>query len=246
MNVKIKGLGIAFASTIVLSLLSAAVTGAAAGGTSLGERIAEETTEFVTQRVTLPYDSISVDVTVPAIAARASDVAHFGVDLYGTSKAVVGTVPVKVTVVLDGGQTIPYTATARVRIWSAAAVAARRLKRHETLDEDDVRMEMREVTNAIDGYFTTAEEVAGMRATRVISSGRLLMLSSVESIPLVSRGSNVSVTVVIGAVVITSRGKALEDGDLGSLIDVRDCATGKRIVGEVAGKNVVVLQVSRL
>jgi flagella basal body P-ring formation protein FlgA len=246
MNVKTKGLGIAFALTIVLSMLSAAGTDTAAGGTSLAERIAEETAEFVTQRVTLPYDSISVDVTVPAVAARASDVTHFTVDLYETSKAVVGTVPVKVTVVLDDGQTISYTATARVRIWSDAAVAAKRLKRHETLDEADVRMEKREVTNAIDGYFTTAEEVAGMRSTRVISSGRLLMLSSVETIPLISRGSDVSVTIVIGAVIITSRGKALEDGDLGSLIDVRDCATGKRFIGEVAGENAVVLQVSRL
>lgn len=246
MNVKTKGLGIAFASTIAISLLSAAVTETAVGGTSLAERIVDETTEFVTRRVTLPYDSISVDVSVPGIAARASDVADFSVDLYGTSKAVMGTVPVKVTVVLKDGQTIPYTATARVRIWSNAAVSARRLKRHETLDEDDVRMERREVSNAIDGYFATPEEVAGMRTTRVISSGGLLMLSSVESIPLISRGSDVSLTIIIGAVTITSRGKALEDGDLGSLIDVRNCATGKRVTGEVAGENVVVLQVSRL
>jgi len=246
MNVKTKGLGIAFALTMVLLMLSAAGTDTAAGGTSLAERIAEETTEFVTQRVTLPYDSISVDVSVPAVAARASDVAHFTVDLYATSKAVVGTVPVKVTVVLNDGQTIPYTATARVRIWSDAVVAARRLKRHQTLDEDDVRVERREVTNTVDGYFTTAGEVAGMRSTRVTSSGRLLALSSVETIPLVSRGSNVSVTIVIGAVAITSRGKALEDGDLGNLIDVRDSATGKRIIGEVSGENAVVLHVSRL
>jgi flagella basal body P-ring formation protein FlgA len=105
---------------------------------------------------------------------------------------------------------------------------------------------MREVTNAFDGYFASAEEILEMRTTRVISPGGLVMMSSVESVPLICRGSDVSVTVVIGAVAITSRGKALEDGDLGSLIDVRDCATGKRLTGEVAGENLVVLDISRL
>lgn len=245
MNAKTKGLVTALALSLALPLLSAAAVPAVAG-TSLAERIEKETIEFVTERVTLPYDSISVDVAVPAVAARASDVAHFGVDLYGTTKAVVGTVPVKVTVVLHDGQTIPYTATARVRVWSNAAVSARRIKRHDTLGEGDVRLERREVTNAVDGYFATIEEVMGMRTTRVISGGGLLMMSSVEPVPLVSRGSDVSVMIVIGAVAITSRGKALEDGDLGSLIDVRDCATGKRVTGEVAGEKAVVLKVSRL
>ncbi|MGD9141153.1 MAG: flagellar basal body P-ring formation chaperone FlgA [bacterium] len=245
MRAKTKGLATGFALAVALSSVAPAFTGAAAA-TGLADRIAEETAEFVTRRVTLPYDSISVDVSVPAIAARAADVAHFSVDLYGTPRAVVGTVPVKVTVTLHDGQSIPYAATARVRIWSDAAVSARRLKRHETLDEDDVRMERREVTNAIDGYFARAEEVTGMRTTRVISPGGLLMVSSIEPVPLICRGSAVSVTVVIGAVAITSRGKALEDGDLGSLIEVRDCATGKRMTGEVAGENAVVLNVSRL
>jgi flagella basal body P-ring formation protein FlgA len=231
---------------MTIPLLSAIIAGTAAAETALADRIAKEAAEFVTQRVTLPYDSIHVDVTVPAIGARASDIAHFGLDLYGTSKGVVGTVPVKVTVTLHDGQCITYTATTRVRIWSKAAVSARRLKRHETLAEDDVRMEMREVTHAFDGYFAAVGDVVGMRATRVISPGGLLMMSSIESVPLICRGSDVSVTIVIGAVAITSRGKALEDGDLGSLIDVRDCATGKRVTGEVAGENLVVLDVSRL
>ena len=246
MNIRTKGLVNALALAFVLLLLSSVVGVSVAGAASLGDRIAREAAEFVTQRVTLPYDSISVDVNVPAVAARASDVAHFELDLYGVSKAVVGTVPIKVTVVLHDGQTIPYSATARVRIWSTAAVSARRLRRHDIVSDGDVRMEKREVTNAVDGYFTSPKEVLGMRTTRVISPGGLLTMFSVESVPLVSRGSDVSVTIVIGAVAITSRGKALEDGDLGSLIEVRDCATGKRVTGEVTGEKSVVLKVSRL
>ena len=246
MDSKTKGLAKGLAVTAALVLVLSAFGGGAAGASSLADRIAGETAAFVTQRVTLPYDSICVNVDVPAIAARAAEVAHFEVDLYGTPKAVVGTVPVKVTVVLNDGQTIPYSATARVRIWSEAAVSARRLKRHDIVNEGDFRMEKREVTNAVDGYFAAGEEVLGMRTTRVISPGGLLTMSSVEPVPLVSRGSDVSVTIVIGAVAITSRGKALEDGDLGSLIDVRDCATGKRVTGEVTGEKSVVLKVSRL
>jgi flagella basal body P-ring formation protein FlgA len=233
-------------AAIVLSLLSLVPVNAVADTAGLTQRIVKQATEFVVQRVTLPYDSICVDVSVPAIAARASEIAHFSLDLYGTTKSVVGTVPVKVTVVLHSGEAIPYTATARVRIWSDVAVSARRLKRHETVRDDDVRLERREVTQAIDGYFAEPFDLVGMRTTRIISSSGLFTVSSVEPVPLVTRGSNVCVTVVIGAVAITSRAKALEDGDLGSMIQVRDCATGKRMTGEVAGENLVVLQVSRL
>jgi flagella basal body P-ring formation protein FlgA len=246
MGLNTNGLGRALILVFILVLAGAPGKDIRAGGAALSDRISAEIAEFVTQRVTLPYDSISVDVDAPAVDARAADVAHFSVDLFSTSNQVVGTVPVKVTLVLRSGETIPQSATARVRIWSTAAVAARRLRRHEVLAPEDVRLERREVTRASDGYFVLTEDVLGQRTTRVISSGALLMVSSVEPVPLISRGSDVCVTVVIGAVAITSRARALEDGHLGSLIEVRDSATGRRLTGEVAGENLVVLQVSRL
>jgi flagella basal body P-ring formation protein FlgA len=246
MNTNTKGAGTAIGLCVFLSLSllphgeSLAVSG------SLAERITHETTEFIIQRVTLPYDSISVDVEVPQISARPSEIAHFSADLVATTKPVMGTVPVKITAVLHSGESMQYIATARVRIWSKAAVAARRLKRHDVVGDEDIRFERREVTRAHDGYFPGPEEIVGNRATRVVPSGGLLTASSVEPVPLITRGSNVNVTVLIGAVAITSRGKALEDGCLGSLIDVRDCATGKRMTAEVIGENLVLLQVSRL
>ena len=239
-------LGAAIAALIVLSWPAAPGDSVHAGTGSLAERIREEAVEFIAGRVVMPYDSLSVELALPAIAARSSDVAHFAFDLFESSKPVVGTVPFKLNVVLHSGEAIPYTVTARVRIWSNAAVAARRLKRHSVIAEQDVRFEKREVTQAVDGYFVALEHILGNRTTRTISPGGLLMLSSVEPVPLVTRGSNVSVTVVVGAVAVTSRAKALEDGDLGSLIEVRNTATGKRITGEVAGENRVVIDVSRL
>lgn len=246
MRHKTKGLAIASGLAVLLLLSVLPARDTASGSRGLAERIADETAEFLKERVTLPYDSIDVDVAVPAIAARSADVVHFGVDLFSTTRPVIGTVPVKITVMLQSSETISYTATARVRIWSKAAVAARRLRRHEIVAEDDIRFEKREVTHAFDGYFVDPEEIVGDRTTRLISSGGLLMMSSVEPVPLVTRGSDVRLTIVIGAVAITSRGKALEDGDMGSLIDVRDSATGKRLTGEVAGENSILLEVSRL
>ncbi len=239
-----KGLGLAI-SLAVLMALSSLPSGEAAGSESLARRITDGVTEFITGRVTLPHDSISVEVDVPAIAARAGDVARFSLDLFGSSDAVMGTVPVKVTLFLNDGGSTACTATARVRIWSQAAVAARRLKRHEVVEENDIRLERREVTRVFDGYFVSADDIVGKRTTRTVSSGALFSSSSVEPVPMVTRGSDVSVMVVIGAVAITTRGKALEDGDLGGRIKVRDCTTGKRLTGEVAGEDLVLLEVSR-
>ncbi len=68
----------------MLSLLSLVPMNAVADTAGLTQRIVKQATEFVVKRVTLPYDSICVDVSVPPIAARASEIAHFSLDLYGT------------------------------------------------------------------------------------------------------------------------------------------------------------------
>ena len=73
-------------------------------------------------------------------------------------------------------------------------------------------------------------------------AGAPVRASDVESIPLIERGSDVTVSVVIGAVTVTSTAKALEDGYMGESIRVRDHMTGKRLTCVVAGKRLVLLE----
>jgi flagella basal body P-ring formation protein FlgA len=241
-----------FRTAAILSLLGLVLTafpgmagGSPATRASLTETVRGSVESFVRERVTMPADSVAVTVDMPVFGIEPEDIADFRLDLF-SAKRVAGTVPVKVTFILESGHELAYAATARVRAFASVLVAAERLDRHEIVRGKALRREKREVTNLTDAYFSDPEEVRGQRTRRVISPGRIITASDVEEVPLVDRGAGVMVTVVMGRVTVTSKAKALEDGDMGECIKVQDLTTGKRMVGMVAGKGLVVLDESML
>jgi flagella basal body P-ring formation protein FlgA len=239
--------------TMVLVLIVAVglglrAPGAAAGpGTarSLAETVREAAKTYVRERVTMPADSIAVSVDLPLLSLKPGEVADFTLDLFST-KPVMGTVPVKITFLLTGGAEITYAATARVRAFASVLVAAERIGRHQVVAAGALRTERREITHLADACYSDPAEVTGKRARRVISPGTTLRVSDVEAVPLVDRGQGVTVAVVLGRVTVTSKAKALEDGEMGEIIRVQDLTTGKRLVGTVAGKGLVVLDETML
>jgi flagella basal body P-ring formation protein FlgA len=231
----------AISAVVIVILL---VTGAARAE-SMEARIKSQAVAFLSQKVSLPHDSLAVDIGLPPIHAGADKIADFGFDLL-SAKPVVGTVPFRITLFLHDGTAKPLTATARVHIYDTVVVSTRRLQRHEALSPDDLRLERREVTYLPDGYFTDPDLLLVQRTRRVISTGTVLIASAVEVIPLIKRGSGVSVSVIIGSVIVTSRAKALEDGGLGETIKIQDIGTRKRLSGVVAGQGLVVLDSSAL
>jgi flagella basal body P-ring formation protein FlgA len=235
---------LALAALLSWSLLSLGVVSGraseAATSLSLRQRICDSAAVFVSQRVSVPNDSISVEVDLPPISAHAGDVTGFRFALL-SAKEVAGTVPFRVTLSLRDGNQLPFTGAARVKVYDTVAVATRRLGRHETITGNDIRFERRDITHLTDSCFSESRRVVGKRVKRVITVGTMLKSSDVETIPLVGRGSGVIVSIVVGAVSVTSKAKALEDGELGELIRVQDLVTGKRLTGTVAGDRLVVL-----
>lgn len=214
-------------------------------GQTLREKIEQQAVTFLAHNVTAPHDSLVITVRLPSVSVSADKVRELGFDML-SARPVVGTVPLKVTLFLDGGASQSLTATARVRIYDTVAVSAGRLGRHETLESEDIRLERREVTYLSDAYFTEPGELIGKRTKRLTGVGKILMASDVERIPLVERGSSVMVSVVVGAVTVSSKARALEDGCLGDHISVQDTGTRKRLTGVVAGERLVVLDTSTL
>jgi len=202
--------------------------------------IEEAARTFIVGRISLPHDSASVTLDLPELAKDLGKVASYRFGLY-TDRTVAGTVPFKITVTFADGTERTYTATARVRLFKSVAVAARRLRRHEVVDREDIRVETRDITFMSDAYFETRDAVVGKRTRRMINAGTILAASDVEAIPIIERGSDVMVSVVIGAVTVTSKARALEDGSLGDCIVVRDLTTGKRLKVMVVGRGMVVL-----
>lgn len=228
-----------------LLLLLVCMTTVWASSTALGRKMTDVETaarEFIARRVTTPCDSIGITIDLPDIENL--EVTSYRFDLY-TDRAIVGTVPFKVILNIDGSDQT-FTATARVRLFKKVAVAARRLSRHEIVGVDDVRMETRDITLLTDRYFEDVDSVLGKRTRRVINAGRIVEFSDLEDIPDIERGADVMVSVVIGAVTVTAKAQALEDGSIGDRIIVRDLTTGKRLTVTVVGKGLAVLDKAML
>jgi len=232
-----------FASGLALAL------GPVACKADLGEptaqRITKAVVEFISGAVTSPHDSMSVEVETPRAFVPTADVMDVRCDLYAP-RTVVGSVPVRVILTLTDGTTRVVSVSAKVRLFDAVAVAARKINRLECLAASDLRLEKRDVTGLADACFTDVETLANRRATRLILAGTVIENMDVETIPLVARGSGVVVTVVVGGVTVTSKAKALEDGDLGDTIRVQDLITGRRLAATVKGGTLVVLEWSNL
>ncbi len=230
--------------TVTAGAITLMVIGPLVGDT-LRDRVEQEAVSFLSHNVTAPHDSLAITIGLPPVSVSADDVRDLGFDLL-SAKPVIGTVPFKVTLFLGEGMTQSFTVTARVRLYDTVAVSAHRLDRHEVVAPDDIRLERREVTYLADAYFSDPSGLIGKRTRRLASAGKILTASDVERIPLVRRGSGVMVSVVIGAVTVSSKAKALEDGCLGDHIRVQDIGTRKRLTGIVADERLVILDASAL
>jgi flagella basal body P-ring formation protein FlgA len=215
--------------------------GDASQSAKVKQGITQAACAFLQGAVTAPHDSIAVALDLPALTETGGGITDYSFELL-SAQSPAGTVNLRITLFLKDGSTQPVMATARVRIYDRVCVAARRFDRHESLSGDGLRIERREVTSLADGYYSDLARIVGKQTKRIISVGSILQASDVQDVPLVARGSGVMVSVVIGAVTVVSKGKALEDGDLGQVITVQHLATGKRLFGTVAGRGLVVLE----
>ncbi len=197
--------------------------------------------EFIRNRLGVPFDSICVSIDFPEATINNKCITAVRFEQVN-ERALVGTSILKMIASLCDGNEMSQLLTARIRIFRRVAVSAHRLPRHAVLAPQDIRMELREITSLSDRPVTSYEEVMGRRTRRSISGGRVLVASDFEPIPIIERGSGVMVSVVVGLVTVTSKGMALEDGSIGAKIRVQDLTTGRRLVGTVVGKGLVVLE----
>ena len=86
---------------------------------------------------------------------------------------------------------------------------------------------------------TDPQTVEGMRATRFLRSGKVLTEGDLEPIPPIVEGQRVTIVASGDGIRITAVGLALEDGDWGEVIPVRNVQSDRVIFATVTGLGVV-------
>jgi flagella basal body P-ring formation protein FlgA len=119
-----------------------------------------------------------------------------------------------------------------------AAVLARGVERNEVLKSSDVTIERRpkaEVGNDVAGR----EGAVGMQARRQLRAGQALRTADLTKPDLVSRDQNVTLIYESSGLYLTIRGKALEGGTEGDVVNVLNLQSKRTVSGIVVGRGQV-------
>lgn len=184
----------------------------------MGERLAVQVTDLV---VDVP-DAASGEV----IAILAQD-ARFGTRTHVVLRMLRA----------DGQATRAGSAEVVVGATRLTWVASRAMARQQEVGEGDV--EQRE--QSLDGLWVKGlpADVRGMKVTREVAPGQILLPHMLEPVALVKRGDQVAIAVRVGGLQVSTLGVAASDGRLGQAITVTNSDSGKAIVARVVGRGAV-------
>ncbi|WP_146686022.1 flagellar basal body P-ring formation chaperone FlgA [Bradyrhizobium canariense] len=124
-----------------------------------------------------------------------------------------------------------------------AAVLARSVERNEVLKSSDVIVERRPKAE-VGGDAATRNAVVGMQMRRQLRAGQALRTGDVTKPDLVQRDDNVTLIYQAAGLYLTIRGKALDSGAEGDVVNVNSQQSKRTISGVVIGRGQVAITVA--
>ncbi|OGS36342.1 MAG: flagella basal body P-ring formation protein FlgA [Elusimicrobia bacterium RIFOXYB2_FULL_49_7] len=145
-------------------------------------------------------------------------------------------------VVLSGEREISrIPISVRMKVYEVVCVAARKIKRGNSVTDEDIRFEEREITELRDTPFLNGEGLIGRMATRTISEGAVLSDKMIDTPPIVKKGEHVRILSRENNALVALDGIANRDGKLGEKIRVKKLMDLKLIWVYVCGEGLVSL-----
>jgi flagella basal body P-ring formation protein FlgA len=143
----------------------------------------------------------------------------------------------RVSVRVDCRDATPWSrhVAAQVRVFREAVVASRSIGRGTMLSAADVAVREVDVSTIRGQILESAESVLGMELRRPTSAGEVLSMDMLITPLMVKRGDTVVVTAERSGVVIRQQGVALQDGEAGKQIQIRNARSDRVINAVVTG-----------
>ncbi|HXZ38115.1 MAG TPA: flagellar basal body P-ring formation chaperone FlgA [Thermodesulfobacteriota bacterium] len=144
-----------------------------------------------------------------------------------------GNIPVFLILWAEGEKVREVRAQARVEVFAEVVVAKNSLRRHQIVEEKDVQLVNRNITQQAADVITDVGEVLGKRLTLSINTQEVLRKSMVEVPPLVKKGDRVTLLVENDHFKITCMGEVKEEGRAGDRIKVTNISSNREVYGQV-------------
>jgi len=122
---------------------------------------------------------------------------------------------------------------AKVEVLKRVAAAAKRIKKGKVLEASDLKLEERDIALLPQKYFVELYALVGKEAKITIPANSTLFEWMLGDLPLIRRGSEVTILVAEPGFTIKTKGQALEDGYRDAEIKVKRAESKKTIIGKV-------------
>ena len=123
----------------------------------------------------------------------------------------------------------------QVRVYEKVLMTTRPLASGEIISESDFSFQETDVSMLRYSYIQDPALALGMEVKRSLSANTTLVQESLESPTLVKRGDTVVLTAKAGSVEIRQQGVALQSGELGKQINVRNSSSERTVQAVVTG-----------
>lgn len=212
--------------------LALAIGFAPRAGADAAEALRSQVERYVRERVPVPPSSIEIP-PLDGFAVAWEAPGEVQVVLSSARESFLGNVPITIAVLVDGREAKRGVVTTRVRADRKVYLVGRPMRRGALVHREDLRVEVRDVSDIPSDAVLSPEKIIGHRTTRALGSGLVWQKSHLRMPQLVSRGQIVRLNFRTGALAIEGRGKAREDGRPGDRIRVVNVDSRREVVGTV-------------
>jgi len=169
----------------------------------------------------LPFGEVKLKAEVPSLSYLYSPVV----------------IPVKIYVNENIYRTIPISL--KIKVFKEVLVASKRIPSNHIFKKEDLRREKREITSPLIEPIINLSEIVGKRAVKNIPSSTILKKNMISSPFLIKKGDIITILKEEGNIEVSTKGKALENGEKDSLIKVLNIDSRKELQGVVMNTHIV-------
>lgn len=119
--------------------------------------------------------------------------------------------------------------TALISLSRALVTTAHPLPRHHIITASDIRIKGFNLTRLPRQVFLTPEDIIGKRTKRRLRANAMIHTDAVEALPLIRKGDVVIIRVESPLLRITTMGQAIENGQQGATIRVKNLSSQREV-----------------
>ena len=175
------------------------------------------------------------------LKTRSGKVTFLIAELYPDFKPI-GNIIVPIQVVVDNVPKEKIFLRTKVSVFDRIVVAEKRLKRGDSISSSEAEIEERDVAVLSQNVIKDINFVIGKEAKTFIPSGNPIYDWMVKDRPIVKRNEKIKIKAGSQNISVAAVGIALEDGNAGSEIKIKNLNSGKELIGVVTGTGEVMVK----